>query len=57
MVRNAEKVRWLTVPGLVNCDQSGNDPQANAPRNDKKIDPKGTALDLLFGQRWRVGGR
>jgi hypothetical protein len=52
-----EREGELAVPGLMNGDQGGNNPKANAPRNDQKIDPKSTAFDLLLGQRWRVGGR
>ena len=43
---------------VLNVGQDGeNNPYTETPGNYAQVDPKGTAFDLLFGQRWRVGGR
>ena len=42
---------------FIDGDQGGHHPNADAGNKEKKVDPKGAALDLLFGQRGVVGGR
>ena len=42
---------------FIDGDQGGHHPNADAGNKEKKIDPKGPALDLLFGQRGVVCGR
>jgi len=42
---------------FIDGDQGGNNPNTNTGNKEKKIDPKGPALDLLFGQGGVVGGR
>jgi len=42
---------------FIDGDQGGNNPNTNTGNKEKKIDPKGPALDLLFGQRGVISGR
>jgi hypothetical protein len=42
---------------FIDGDQGGNNPNTNTGNKEKKIDPKGPALDLLFGQGGVVVGR
>ena len=43
---------------VLNVREDGeNNPYTETPGNHAQVDPKGAAFDLLFGQRWRGGGR